>query len=277
MATKLYPVISDFDYVAAYLIMGDAGLMLDAAYPGLPMGMLPFKCLNGEGRIVANDPEISRWVSLMPKEKRKKIVTVDGALQADGMLQATVKIRSFGYEALDTRREKKLTDEKEYVKALATGPEMRVSNYRCANADLIEEPLEEVMDVVWNTNADAADYIYFNPFLFDRWEKNPFRLSERSYPVDFGAPIESTLSVNLKFPAEFVLTETPAMQAHVLAQNGGKFLYNVNQQAGRVSATSVLNLSRPTYSPAEYFSLKELFSRIVQLHGTPFVFVRKKN
>lgn len=277
VATKLYPAISDFDYVAAYLIVGDTHLLLDAAFPGLPMGLLPFKCLNGEGRLIANDPGISKWVSVAPKEKSKKIITVDGTLQSDGLLRATVTIKSFGYEALSARREKKSTGEKEYVKALTSAPEMTVANYRCENADRIEEPLEEVMDVVWNTNTEAADYIYFNPFLFDRWEKNPFRLSERSYPVDFGAPIESTLSVNLKFPAEFVLTETPAKQAHVLPQNGGRFLYNVSQQTGRVSATSVLNLSRPTYSPAEYFSLKELFSRIVQLHGTPFVFVRKKN
>lgn len=276
LATKLYPVLSEFDYVAAYVTLGADKLILDAAYPGLAMGMLPHKCLNGEGRVIANDPELSGWVALTPKERSKKVISVDGILHSDGQLKATVTIKSYGYDALRTRQQKNTATAEEYLKTLKTGTDMTIVNYTCDNLKKIDEPLIETMEVVWNTDADVADHLYFNPFLFDRWEKNPFQLSERTYPVDFGAPIESILSLNLQYPAEFELSETPAQQAYALPRSGGKFLYNVSQPEGKVTATSILNLSRAAYTPNEYFALKELFSRIVQLHATPFVFIRKK-
>lgn len=276
LATKLYPVLSEFNYVAAYLTLGADKLILDAAYPGLTMGMLPHKCLNGEGRVIANDPELSTWVPLTPKDRSKKSISVEGVLQSDGQLKATVTIKSYGYEALHTREKKNATPEEEYVKNFKISDDMSISKYACENLGNIDEPLVETMDVVWTTEADVADHLYFNPFLFDRWEKNPFQLTERTYPVDFGAPIESVLSLNLQYPAEFELSETPEQQAYALPRSGGKFLYNINQPEGKVMATSVLNLGRAAYTPNEYFALKELFSRIVQLHATPFVFVRKK-
>lgn len=274
--TQLYPVLSEFDYVVAYLLVGGKKLFLDAAYPGLPMGMLPFKCLNGQGRVIAVNPLHSVWISLASKEKSRKSISMDGQLQADGQLKAKVTILSFGYEALRARQKKKSVTEDEYIKTLSSNPEITITNYRCTNATDVDLPLSEELDIVWSSDTDVADFVYFNPFLFDRWEKNPFNLRERNYPVDFGAPIESILSMNLRYSPEFTLQEAPAQQAYGLPQNGGRFLYNVTQVDGRVTATSNLNLSRTTYAPAEYFNLKELFSRIVQLHGTPLVFVRKK-
>jgi hypothetical protein len=275
--TKLYPVLSDFDYVAAYLIAGDTKMILDAAYPSLPMGMLPHKCLNGEGRVIANDPAFSGWIPLTPKEKSKKNITVQGVLEKDGRLEAQVTIKSYGYEALHTRQRKARMTGEEYKKTLVSADELTLTKYTCNNQDSIDRPLEEILEVVWTTDAATADRLYFNPFLFDRWEQNPFKLTERTYPVDFGAPLESVLSLNLQYPPEFELNETPEQQAFALPSNGGKFLYNITQPAGRVIATSVLNLSRATYSPEEYFGLKELFSRIVQLHAAPFVFIRTRN
>jgi hypothetical protein len=275
--TKLYPVLSDFDYVAAYLVAGETKMVLDAAYPRLPMGMLPFKCLNGEGRVFGNDPAVSGWIPLNPKEKSKKTISIQGTLQSNGDLKATVSIRSFGYEALHTREKKNTVTAEAYIKSLSSNSEFSISNYRCVNADSIDRPLAEEMDIVWSSDLEAVGRLYFNPFFFDRWESNPFKMNERTYPVDFGAPVESVLSLNLQFPAEFELTETPEQQAFTLPRNGGKFLYSVSQPGNRVTATSVLNLTRATYNAEEYFGLKELFSRIVQLHAAPFVFTRTKN
>jgi hypothetical protein len=47
--------------------------------------------------------------------------------------------------------------------------------------------------------------IYFNPFIFDRKLNNPFKASQRLYPVDFGAPEENTLLFTLELPDKIEL------------------------------------------------------------------------
>ncbi|RZK18649.1 MAG: transglutaminase domain-containing protein [Pedobacter sp.] len=41
---KLYPVISDFNYVVAKVNIGEKSYLLDATEPLLPFGLLPLRC-----------------------------------------------------------------------------------------------------------------------------------------------------------------------------------------------------------------------------------------
>jgi len=51
-ATKLYPVISEFNYVIAKLNNNDKIYLLDATSKLKPFGQLPYQCLNGYGRVM---------------------------------------------------------------------------------------------------------------------------------------------------------------------------------------------------------------------------------
>ncbi|MDB5017613.1 MAG: hypothetical protein JWQ84_2445, partial [Mucilaginibacter sp.] len=58
---KLYPNISEFDYVVAKANIGDKSYLLDATDPLLPFGMLPLRCLNDQGRVFSLDKP-SYWM-----------------------------------------------------------------------------------------------------------------------------------------------------------------------------------------------------------------------
>ncbi|MET0574084.1 MAG: transglutaminase domain-containing protein, partial [Pedobacter agri] len=60
---KLYPVLSDFNYVVAKVNIGETSYLLDATEPLMPFGLLPLRCINDQGRVI-NLKKPSYWLDL---------------------------------------------------------------------------------------------------------------------------------------------------------------------------------------------------------------------
>ncbi|MBX2898336.1 MAG: hypothetical protein KF775_01730 [Cyclobacteriaceae bacterium] len=276
LPNQLYPIISDFDYVVASVVLDDEYYLLDASDPLLPFGLLPRKCLNGTGRLIPRKDEDSKWIDLKPREKDKTQISLNLKLNGKEFTGEMV-ITAFGYDALDKRREiAKAGSEEKYREALQKkSSEFEILEFTLENPADLSKPVLEKYKVKLSLDEPHAGTLYINPFLVERWTVNPFKSNERNYPVDFGAPLESTFMFSLEFPANYVVDEIPASTALALPQNGGRFLCNATHAAGKITVTSIINLTRSVYSSTEYHTLKELFSRIVSMHQSHIVLKHK--
>jgi hypothetical protein len=272
---ELFPVISDFNYVVACVDLGSEKLMLDATDPLLPFGLLPERCLNGKGRMISKQTEKSNWVELKPSQKRIKKIEMNLKWVEEG-LTGTVNIISDGYEAYDTRRKIVSQDsESKYVEQLQKNQlGLSISDYKVQNLDVFSQPLVETMKIELPLEI-TNNRIYFNPFIFDRKLNNPFKASQRLYPVDFGAPEENTLLFTLELPDKIEVEENLSNAAFTLPANGGRFLLNATTLQNKISVTSVININKVVYNSNEYPALKELYNRIVESHNSQIVFSKK--
>jgi transglutaminase-like putative cysteine protease len=273
---ELHPVMSEFNYVVAHVNFGDTKVLLDATEKLLPFGMLPERCLNGKGRLVSKNIEESGWVELKPQEKQKKIILLNLKLDDDDSFRGSLTITSNGYEAFDTRTRMRSEGLKEYEAAFQKGlSEMVISDYSIENLDDLSKPLIERMNVESSLEVSNPSTIYLNPFMVERWETNPLKSELRLYPVDFGAPLETTFMLTLDYPEKFVVDELPTNAAMTLPLKGGRYLFNASNFSNKISLTSIINLSKTIYSSGEYSSLRELFTRMVQLQQSQIVFKRR--
>ena len=117
--------------------------------------------------------------------------------------------------------------------------------------------------------------IYFSPFIVERWKNNPFRSAERTYPVDFGAPLEELTLLTWSYPPTYSVDELPKNVAIALPQNGGRYLFSTSVVSNKIQVMSNLTLSKSVYSPTEYHILKELFSRVIQSQESQIVLKKK--
>jgi len=115
-----------------------------------------------------------------------------------------------------------------------------------------------------------------NPFVIDKWGRKPFLSTERSFPVDFGAPLDLMLVVNLSYPPAYQIEETPSNVAITLPGGGGKYLFSVTALQNKISMMSQLVINKSVYSAGEYRALRDLFSRVVELEESTIVFTKKK-
>ena len=240
--------------------------------------MLPIRCLNGKGHVISRDQEVSGWLELKPLEKQKKQVTLNLKLLEDGKFKGSLQIQSQGYEALAARKRiAKYRDQAEYIKSLekewANG---EILGYTVENLAELSKPLIEKMEIsMEGFQSPEASICYFNPFITERYEENPFKSSGRKFPVDIGVAKETAVLLSLELPAYLQIKESPSNLAIQLPQGGGRFLLNVNTVGSKVSLTNVVSFNKPVYAPGEYGSLREFYTRIIQAHQSQFVFKRK--
>ncbi|UEG54734.1 DUF3857 and transglutaminase domain-containing protein [Mucilaginibacter daejeonensis] len=274
---KLYPVVSDFNYVIAKANVGGTSYMLDATDPLLPFGLLPVKCMNDQGRVVSlNKP--SYWVDMVASQKRNRMYMMDLKLNDNGKLTGTISNFSSGYEALDKRRAiKKFNSIDEYVEDLDNKmPKIKILNAKITNLDSLDRVLAEVYEVEINVYDNLkADRLSFDPYLFNQITDNPFKLADRTYPVDLGAASDVRITLNMTLPPNYTIEDAPKNLLLGLPANGGRFLTEYEATPNGFTFSHIIELKKPIYSTEEYPYLKELYNKIIQAQKAGIVFKKR--
>jgi hypothetical protein len=273
--TELHPVLSDFNYVISRLRIGESFYLLDATDDYLTFGMIPLRCINGKGRVMAEKE--SFWIDLKPTDRSRQVTLINLTLGADGDLSGTVQNNYTGYAAmLQRKRIRSYSTEQEYVdevdKVIKTAD---IKGHRLTDVDSLDKPLFETFDVKVDGFASVQDrHFVLSPFIADRWESNPFKSAERLYPVDFGIPIDETVIISLTLPPDIVVTDLPQKVALALPNTGGRFLFEARRMDNKLSIQSNLIINRTLYTSTEYHYLKELFNQVVSTQNVNIVLER---
>ncbi|HYH55415.1 MAG TPA: hypothetical protein VD772_02320, partial [Anseongella sp.] len=267
----IHPVISDFNYAVAYTLIDGEAYLLDAAEKFLPFGMLPFRCLSDKVRVM--DPERSFWMEVPSNAKFREVSQLKLALDGDAVLKGSYISYKYGYDALSHRQQTGSIRESDYVSSLENKHDgIRILNYKSRNLDTLENPFIEEYDVEIRSLAGGnGGNIYLPVFLLNKVDKNPFKLKERYYPVNFGAAREMQRLVVIDLPENYKLGSLPEPVGIALPGNGGRFVMTVQDGKGQVTIVSRIHLNKAIYSPQEYHYVKEMFNRIVQAHAATLV------
>ncbi|GAA3961174.1 hypothetical protein GCM10022246_13010 [Pedobacter ginsengiterrae] len=263
---KLYPIITDFNYLVAKVNIGDKSYLLDATDPLLPFGLLPLRCVNDQGRVI-NLKKASYWIDLTAFQKSTSSYIMDAKLNADGKITGTITIHNTGYEALNKRKEiKKYNSIDEYVEKLDERlPKLQILKHNIINIDSVEKTLTEIYQIDFSPMGSLGnDELNFSPFFINPIVKNPFNLNERTYPVDLGAASEERIIISIALPGKFDVKEKPKDLAIALPNSGGRYLLKTNIDDNLITFSQILQLSKAIYQAEEYPYLKEFYSKIIQ-------------
>jgi len=266
VVNKLFPVMSDFNYLIAKVNIDGKSYLLDASEPLAPFGLLPLRCVNDQGRVI-NLKKPSYWIDLLAGQKTSTSYIMEGKLEADGKIKGTITTHSTGYAALNKRREiKKYNSPDEYVEKLDERlPKIQILKQEIRNIDSVENTLTEVYEVEFSPIANASkDDLFFSPFFINPVSKNPFNLSSRTYPVDLAAASDERVIINIALPGKYQMTEQPKDLALGLPNNGGRYLLKTLVEDNTLSFSQVLQFNKAIYEPEEYPYLKEFYSKIIQ-------------
>ncbi|WP_316845110.1 transglutaminase domain-containing protein [Pedobacter psychrodurus] len=270
---KLYPVMSDFNYLVAKVNIGDKSYLLDATEPLLPFGLLPLRCINDQGRVI-NLKKPSYWIDLKASQKTVTSYILMGKMTTDGKIVGTLTTHSLGYAAYNKRRDiLKYSSPDEYVEKLDERlTRIKILEHNISNLDSVENTLVEKYEIEFTVNDGANNnQFYFSPFFINTISKNPFNLNERTYPVDLGAASDERIIINVTLPEKYQLMEKPKDMAIALPNAGGKYLLQTGLQDDTISMSQILQFNNAIYQPEEYLFLKEFYSKIIQNQKTEFL------
>ena len=256
-----FPQLQQFNYVIGALpLPGGQELLLDATEPLLPCGVLPTRCLNQTGRLVAKGGE-GRWVNLTPSQLLNHYQQVKLTVDEQGNLSGQVHEEHGGYSGAAARGKLQQLGEKKYVTELASQhPSWEMPSYTFSEVAEVARPLalNYEMRQPASTTGTATE-LYLTPLASFGERLNPFRHAQRTYPVDFGAPIQDIIMLTLTLPPGYT-AELPKSAVFELPDKGGRYVFQAQNSApGTVQIVSRLSLAKPVYGAEEYPALREFY------------------
>jgi hypothetical protein len=119
--------------------------------------------------------------------------------------------------------------------------------------------------------------LLFNPFVVEQYKANPFKAKERSFPVDFGAPLDESVVITFEYPEGLKLADIPPPISITLPGNNGSYSLAIQHESGnnKVSLNSALVISKAVFTSAEYPLLRNLFAQMITAQNTDLVLEKK--
>lgn len=277
LVIDLHPVLSQFNYVIARVRISDKSYLVDATEKLYPFGVLPQRCFNGKGRVL-EDKE-SQWIDLTPVERRKSYASLNCKLDADGVLRGVLQTSYIGYDAIRMRNTVlSFSSVEKYLEDLKSNTHsFTIRSLSFDNLENLELPLVRKIELEIEAFDDLNKSSFlFNPFVLDKIEENPFKASQRLYPVDFGVPLDFIVAFQIEYPDVFEIVNVPERVGLSLPNTGGRYVFEATNTANKFSFNSILSIRKAVFPSEEYQFLKELFSRIIQVQSADLIFKRKQ-
>lgn len=232
LPTKIYPAVNDFNYILVKVVIDGKSYFLDATSKKLAFGEIPFKCLNGEGRVLDFKKE-GYWEELTTA--KRSIICVNSNLNfEEENLIGTLDITKSGYNALTERNKLDGKTEDDYLDDFESRyPYIQVNSYEDENQNNVEKPILQKFNITIDTDNNNGT-IKFNPIIYGKTSINPFKLRERKFAVDYGYTRNFLFVSTINIPDNYKIEELPKSKRLALANSGGNYMYNIIQDGNSI-------------------------------------------
>ncbi len=273
--TRLYPVLSEFNYLLVRTNIAGKDYLLDASDKNVTFGEIPFRALNQYGRMLDFKGK-SDWIDIKPEypsvtQQRAVLKLNDETDKFNG----TFKSRTTGYHSLKNRIAYH-DNPGNYIdsnKRDYTNPE--ISNHEVLEADKKNPTFVESFDIIY-TPETIGDKYFINPFMLKNFKSNPFKLQDRTYPVDFGFADSFNYSAKIEFGSNYRVETLPEERNLSLPNNAGTLRFSVQESEDSVDLVFKFDLKSAIYSPEYYPYIKEFISNIIDIQNNSLIVLKKK-
>ena len=274
LPTQLYPVISDFNYLLVQATINNKTYLLDATNKYLPFGEIPFKCLNHYGRLM--DFKMgSYYIDIVPEKTSVVHYRVELNLDENQNLTGTIYSKTGGYHALPLKKSY-FDNKQDYLKAYENEyTDITFLDHSVTTEDKTSFDFSETFDVEYHAE-NIGDNLYINPFLFKFFTENPFKLQERTYPIDIGYKDAFLYNIKINLGEDYEVLDKPKDVSLTLPNNKGTLVFASQIQDNSVLLYLKINFNDSFYGPEYYDYLKKFFAKIVDIQKNALIVVKKK-
>lgn len=273
--TKLHATIEDFNHIIVRVIINGKKYFLDATNKENPFGLIPFSCLNGEGRVL-DYKNGSYWEPIKPTIPTFKTTKIILKI-TDNDIKGNITTITNGYSASRKRNQLKTYKKETIIDEFETKYNfLEVVNYSNQNLTDLNENLQEDYEVVIPFDEDFnKNPIRINPFVINKISQNPFKLSNRLYPVDFGYKRKNTILTSIEFPSNYKVKKLPKDKVISLPNKSGTLFFKTNVINNKISVYLKYQLNKEVFKSNEYQYLKEFYNQIIQIQKNEIIIEKK--
>jgi hypothetical protein len=274
-ATKVYPVITGFNYIITKAIINEKEYLLDGTDRHLAFGEIPFRCLNHYGRAI-DFKNGSYWTDIKAAKTSAIQQQITLKITEHDSIIGTVKSKFTGYHSLSKKR-RYFDNKTEYIESLEDrNATVEIKNHVIESNGRADEKFQETYDIKFIDNNVVEDKTYLDPFITKFFDKNPFKLQERTYPIDFGYKDAYLYSFKIDLGNAYEVIDVPKDVSVSLPNNKGQFIFTTKSSDNEFTIFFKINFKEAVYDPEYYSYIKAFMSKIVEIQNNTLIVLKKK-
>lgn len=256
----LFPFSSQFNHTIAYVEVDNVPYLLDAKNDKRPYNLLPTSVTGSMGLVIIKDRLV--WTPIQNKGKNGVRKMVNIQVNDEGYT-GTITAQNQGFFAFDKRID---FDFDNLAHSIEEKVFDEVDDVTVDTAYIRKDVLEESFDFTasfTHRNNDSSDVIYLNPMLTEHIDSNPFKVKERTYPVDYEYAFDRSMVVNIQVPEGWQVDEVPQSILLRLPDQSVEFRRVVQASGNMVVISYKFAITKERFMPEEYQYLKQMYDQIV--------------
>lgn len=274
LPTKLFPVLSEFNYLLVKVVIDGKVYLLDASDKYVSFGQLPFRCLNQYGRQL-NFKQESEWIPLEYNKNSLNYMAFDLKFITPSKIDGTLKTGFTGYHALDKKKDYYPNPENYIQKLENKYEDFELTNYALTSKGFEDTYFKELVHVSRDLETDTKNGIFLDPFFFKFFTKNPFNLQERTFPVDFGFKDSYTYSLSIDVGEFYEIAELPKNYKMRFPEGKAEAMLTSKIIGKKLILYFKVNFKDSIYAPNSYEALKSLMKKCVDTQLNSIIVLKK--
>lgn len=274
--SMLFPDVSQFNKVLAYVEIGDLFYVLDGTDQYTQPGIIPSDIMATDGMVIDPESPMSFRIAQLWDEGHveKNVVVLQAAIDEAGKMKGHATITSRDYAR--TKRTPRLKNKEEYIaQFISKGKsDFSVDDLKWKNENTDSLPLIQEFDFAGAVNS-SGNYSYFSINMFGGFGANPFISEQRVADVFFGTNQLHQIITSIRIPEGYAFEELPKNIRMTLEDNSLSISRMLAVQGNVLSSRITLEFKRPFYSPEEYADLKEFYKKMYSLLDEQVVIKKK--
>ncbi|EDM43365.1 hypothetical protein SCB49_01382 [unidentified eubacterium SCB49] len=274
---ELQPLFTSLDYLSLTVVIDNKNYFLDASRKELPFGLANPKTINGKGRVINfNGPNY--WSPVISEIENKHIARLKIEVDDDDSSSFNAKVTEqfTGYLALSEREELGDTNENDYRNEKEKhSKNATISEVQIENKTNNKVPLVINYDATFEAE-EVGEKSLIYPFFFETFfDDNPFKLDERSYPIDFAYPITNTYIAMIDIKDKYDIISVPENKIMQLKGKTGSISVTYTKTKSTIIARLNFDIAEPSFAPSEYLNLKELLQELIDSQSNQPIILEK--
>ncbi|WP_400079398.1 DUF3857 domain-containing protein [Winogradskyella sp. R77965] len=274
LATKIYPVLTDFNYVILKTTINDKDYFLDATDPYLAFGELPFRCLNQYGRLMDFENG-SYWEDVKIENYSASVHRIELNLNDEENFNGKISSKYSGYPSHKLKRnyhENPVVYKENKTNIYSN---ISIEEHDVSDLDKNSYNFEEKIEFTLEPEL-IGNKIYLDPFIIKFFEENPFKLQERTYPIDFGYKDAYSYILKIDIGEDLNVIDMPKAVSYALPNKAGSFIFNIDKKENQLLFYFKVKFDKAIYEAQFYEHLKTFMSKIVEAQKNTVIVLEKQ-
>lgn len=265
-----FPNTDGFNYVIAASKINGETWLLDATSNNAYPNQLPFRCLNGKGRLIYDHGE-SEEIDLLPKYKSSNIFFVNLDVDIKGVSKGKFRQTTQGYFSFLIREKYKVLNQQSVIQKYESNMLGVITDYQIQNLNNLSDNVKEEFEFETSNLVEIINNkLYINSSLFLQPSVVELKSATRNYPLNFGFKQGEKKIISITIPDGYELDYIPT-SINTKIPDLISYQFLISKTGNKLQVNISLDILSEYASNEDYPMIKELFQKIIDKESEKIV------